>query len=173
MAMSLEDRTYFRTSIYINLSNRYRLGAFGISFGLPLVTYLMTFLCNDISGCPVPSLLHPYSLTIDKLKEDAGWPVDGILGLASFEVTGVVLAYYLFSMILYRVLPGEEAEGAPLRSGGKLKYKFNSAFFKGSLMKDPYLQLYSFLIFGIYGRSLHCRHSSPRCRLPRLDFHLG
>lgn len=149
------------------------MGAFGVSFGLPLVTYLITFLCNDISGCPVPSVLHPYSLTIDKLKADAGWPADGILGLTSFKVTGVVLAYYLFSMILYRVLPGEETEGTPLPSGGKLKYKFNSTSFKGFLIKDIYLLLYSFLIFIIYGRSLHRRHRSSRCRLLCLDLHLG
>ncbi len=107
-------------------ANGSRLGAFGISFGLPLVTYLMTFLCNDVSGCPVPSVLHPSSLTIDKLKQDVGWPEDGLWGLTSFKVTGFVLAYYLLSLILYRVLPGEVAEGTQLPSGGKLKYKFNS-----------------------------------------------
>jgi len=133
----------------------------------------MTFLCNDISGCPVPSVLHPYSLTIDKLKEDIGWPADGIMGLTSFKVTGVVLAYYLFSMILYRVLPGEEAAGTPLPSGGRLKYKFNSISFKGSLIKASCLQLHSFLIFSIYDRSLHRRYRSSRRRLPCLDFHLG
>ena len=103
-----------------------RLGAFGISFGLPLVTYLLTFLCNDIAGCPVPSVLLPSSLTLDKLKEETGWPADGIFGLFSFKVTAAVLGYYFFSLILYRVLPGEEAEGCELASGGKLKYKFNS-----------------------------------------------
>jgi hypothetical protein len=149
------------------------LGAFGVSFGLPLVTYLMAFLCNDVSGCPVPLVLHPYSLTIDKLKEEVGWPADGILGLINFKVTSFVLAYYLFSMILYRVLPGEVAEGTPLPSGGKLKYKFNSMSFKGGSIKKLYLPLYSFLIFSIYNRSLHRRHRCSRCRLPRLDFHLG
>ncbi len=103
-----------------------RLGVFGVSFGLPTVVYLMTFLCNDVAGCPVPSVLHPSSLTIEKLKEEVGWPANGIWGLASFKVTGIVLAYYLFSMILYRVLPGDEAEGTILANGGRLKYKFNS-----------------------------------------------
>jgi hypothetical protein len=94
--------------------------------GLPLVTYILTFLCNDISGCPVPSVLHPSTLAIDKLKEEVGWPEDGVLGLVNLKVIGMVLAYYLFSLILWRVLPGTEAEGTPLVSGGKLKYKFNS-----------------------------------------------
>ena len=103
-----------------------RLGAFGVSFGLPLLTYLLTFLCNDISGCPVPSTLHPSTLTLEKLKEEVGWPADGVLGLVNLKVTGAVLGYYVLSLILYRVLPGQEAEGAPTPSGARLRYKFNS-----------------------------------------------
>jgi delta14-sterol reductase len=102
------------------------LGIFGISFGLPVLCYLFAFLCNDISGCPVPSVLHPSTLTLDQLKKEVGWPEDGILGLCSFKVIGYVLGYYLLSLILYRVLPGEEAMGTQLASGGRLKYKFNS-----------------------------------------------
>jgi Delta14-sterol reductase len=109
-----------------------RLGAFGVSFGLPLVTYLLTFLCNDISGCPAPSTLHPSTLTLEKLKEEVGWPANGVLGLVDLKVTGAVLGYYVLSLILYRVLPGEEAEGIPTSSGAKLKYKFNSRSFFGS-----------------------------------------
>jgi delta14-sterol reductase len=88
----------------------------------------MTFLCNDISGCPVPSALSPSTLTIEKLKQDVGWPADGIWGLASWDVSAKVLGYYLLSMILQRVLPGEDATGTELVSGGRLKYKFNSEY---------------------------------------------
>jgi delta14-sterol reductase len=105
-----------------------RLGAFAISFGLPIACYAATLLCNDISGCPVPSLLSPSTLTIEALKQDVGWPADGIWGLASWDVSAKVLGYYLLSLILHRVLPGEEVEGTVLASGGKLKYKFNSTF---------------------------------------------
>ncbi|KAL3428424.1 ergosterol biosynthesis ERG4/ERG24 family protein [Phlyctema vagabunda] len=102
------------------------LGAFGITFGLPILCYATTFLCNDISGCPVPSALAPSALTIEQLKQDAGWPADGILGLGSWDVTLKVVGYYLLSAILHRVLPGEEKEGVELAAGGKLKYKFNT-----------------------------------------------
>ena len=85
--------------------------------------YLATFLCNDVSGCPVPSLLHPRSLTLSKLKEETGWP--GITGLGSFKVTAYVLAYYLTSMVLLTVLPGVESQGVQLTSGGRLNYKLN------------------------------------------------
>lgn len=103
------------------------LGAFAISFVMPLVCYLAAFLCNDISGCPVTSTLHPQSLTLAKLKAEAGRPADGILALASLDATAWLLAYYLFSLILQTVLPGVEVEGPELQSGGKLKYKLNGA----------------------------------------------
>lgn len=38
-----------------------------------------------------------------------------------------MLAYYALSLVLQTVLPGEVVEGTELRSGGRLKYKFNGA----------------------------------------------
>ncbi|KAH6668020.1 Delta(14)-sterol reductase-like protein [Halenospora varia] len=99
-------------------------GAFAISFGLPFACYVATFLCNDISGCPVPSALAPSTLTIEKLKQDIGWT--GVRGLASWDVSAKVVGYYFFSLLLHRFLPGESVEGVELSSGGKLKYKFNT-----------------------------------------------
>ena len=100
-----------------------RLGAFAASFGLPLVCYLAAFLCNNISGCPAPSTLHPSSLTLETLKRETGWP--GIVGLASMNATLWMLGYYALSLLLQAVLPGTEVEGVELATGGKLKYKFN------------------------------------------------
>ncbi len=101
------------------------LGAFAISFGLPILLHTFTFACNDVSGCPSPSLLRPKSLDLETLKREAGWPENGIWGLASWEATGWTLAYYLFNAFLYRILPGTEMEGTELANGGRLKYKFN------------------------------------------------
>ncbi|OAQ61204.1 delta(14)-sterol reductase [Pochonia chlamydosporia 170] len=103
-------------------------GAFGISFGLPILVYVFTFACNDISGCPAPSLLNPRSLSLDQLKLEVGWPEDGIWGVASWKATGAVLAYYLVNLILYRALPATEVEGTVLSSGGRLKYRFNTFY---------------------------------------------
>ncbi|CAD6442879.1 b08d57cd-a48a-4d4e-bd07-00ec8a92c059 [Sclerotinia trifoliorum] len=102
------------------------IGAFGISFGLPLLCYATTFLCNDISGCPVPSSLSPSTLTINSLKQEVGWPENGLAGLSSWDVFLKVVGYYFLSMVLHRILPGEEKLGVELASGGKLKYKFNT-----------------------------------------------
>jgi Delta14-sterol reductase len=105
------------------------IGATAITLGLPLVCYLTAFLCNDISGCPAPSLLHPSTFTLDKLKQEIGWPADGVLGLASYKVTGWLLGYYLLSLVLQAFLPGEEVMGGLLQSGARLKYKFNGMGF--------------------------------------------
>ncbi|KAL8667233.1 MAG: hypothetical protein Q9202_000806 [Teloschistes flavicans] len=102
------------------------LGAIAISSALPIVCYAAAFLCNETSGCPIPSTLSPRSLTLKKLKEEAGWPQDGLLGLASLKVTGYVLAYYLFSLVLQAALPGLVVQGVQLRSGARLEYKFNA-----------------------------------------------
>ncbi|KAK4185061.1 ergosterol biosynthesis ERG4/ERG24 [Podospora australis] len=101
-------------------------GAAVISFGLPVLLYLFTFACNDVSGCPAPSLLSPKTLDFDVLKKEVGWPQNGVRGLFSWEATAWTVAFYLFNAILYRVLPATETEGTVLRNGGRLKYRFNA-----------------------------------------------
>ncbi|BCR83515.1 c-14 sterol reductase [Aspergillus chevalieri] len=101
-------------------------GAFGIIFGLPVLIYGFTFFCNDVSGCPAPSLLHPPSLTVDALKQEIGWPEGGIAAFYDTRVTLGVLSYYLLSLLLYVFLPGHEVEGTELACGGRHKYKFNA-----------------------------------------------
>lgn len=129
MATNLVDRERRAPdSLSAHLLMIISLGAFAISFGLPILCYLATFFCNDISGCPVPSTLSPSTLSIETLKQEIGWPAEGILGLASWDVSAKVLGYYLLSLVLHRVLPGEELEGTELVSGGRLKYKLNSKF---------------------------------------------
>lgn len=84
------------------------------------------FLCNDVSGCPAPSLLYPSSLTLEKLKRETPWPENGVAGLLDLRVTAWVLAYYGLLLATQLLLPGEEAEGIKLATGGKHKYKFNT-----------------------------------------------
>jgi len=140
-------------------------------FGLPILCYLFTFVCNDIAGCPVPSLLSPSTLTIEALKQEVGWPEAGIRGLANWDVSAKVLGYYALSLVLHRVLPGEEVEGTELVSGGRLKYKFNSAFLASGLNLHL-LTIYSMVIYN--GHPLHprCRNRTARRRLPRMDFYM-
>ncbi|KAF2675068.1 putative C-14 sterol reductase [Microthyrium microscopicum] len=102
-------------------------GAAAIVFGLPLLLNFFFFTCNDITGCPAPALLEPSTLTWDRLKAQIPWPQNGIWGFASWKATGWLFAYYLLSLVLYRVLPAHEVLGPKLRESGKpLKYRFNA-----------------------------------------------
>ncbi|KEZ42626.1 Delta(14)-sterol reductase [Scedosporium apiospermum] len=102
------------------------LGAAAISFGLPILMYVFTFACNDISGCPAPSLLNPKTLDLGQLKREVGWPEDGIIGVFDLNVTLYVLAYYLVNALLYGILPASEVQGTELATGGRLTYRFNA-----------------------------------------------
>ena len=94
-------------------------------FGLPLACYLAAFLCNDSSGCPAPSVLHPTKLTLNKLKHDVAWP--GFGGLINTKTIVAVLGYYALSFALFAILPAQETKGVELSSGGRLTYRFNGS----------------------------------------------
>ncbi|TKA30996.1 Delta(14)-sterol reductase [Salinomyces thailandicus] len=114
------------------------IGAALISFGLPIACYAFAFLCNDVTGCPAPSLLSPSKLftpptlsrqsgwqhAIDVLKQETGWP--GFAGLINIEATVGTLAWYGLSLMLYVLLPAKEVEGTELKTGGRLMYRMNS-----------------------------------------------
>ncbi|KAI9836143.1 MAG: erg24, C-14 sterol reductase [Sclerophora amabilis] len=130
------------------------LGTLAMTVGLPFVCYLAAFLCNDVSGCPAPSVLHPSQLSWESLKKDIGWPEQGIWGLCSLKVFGCVVGYYLLSAILQTVLPGEVVQGTPLRSGSKLEYKINAfntaavilvASLAGTVVQGPDFFLWTFI----------------------------
>jgi delta14-sterol reductase len=101
----------------------YSPGAFVISFGLPVLVYVFTFLCNDISGCPAPILLSPSNFSFDQLKKEVGWT--GVEGLLNTNAVLGTLGYYLLSLTLHTFLPSTNVKGTELRSGGKLDYRFN------------------------------------------------
>ena len=91
-----------------------------------MLLYVFAYSCNDISGCPAPSLLSPSSFTWEKFARETGWAEKGISGLINVQASLAVLAYYLLSLTLFTFLPGEHVKGTVLRSGARLDYKFNS-----------------------------------------------
>ncbi|EER29094.1 erg24, C-14 sterol reductase [Coccidioides posadasii str. Silveira] len=104
-------------------------GATAIVLGLPVLMNFLYFTCNDVTGCPAPALLDIRTLTWESLKSQIPWPRDGILGFASWKATKWTLAYYLLSLVLYRVLPAQEVYGTKLRESGRpLKYRFNAFY---------------------------------------------
>ncbi|KAI9044649.1 putative C-14 sterol reductase [Aspergillus affinis] len=103
------------------------LGASAITFGLPILLYFFAFACNDVSGCPAPSLLNPQTLSWEKVRAEIGWPAGGLRHLGSWQATGVVVVYYCFSLLLWRVLPAQITHGTKLAHHGRpLEYRFNA-----------------------------------------------
>lgn len=83
-----------------------------------------------MSGCPAPALLQLRTLDWDSLKTQIPWPAQGMWGFVSWEATGWTLAYYMLSLVLYRVLPAHEVYGTKLRESGRpLLYRFNGEQF--------------------------------------------
>lgn len=119
-------REYDFTRADVSIADHFSVGAFGISFFLPILVYIFAFACNDISGCPAPSLLHPRSLSLEQLKHEVGWPEEGVRGLFNWQSLAAYIGYVLVNAILYGILPAVEVEGTALRSGARLKYRFNS-----------------------------------------------
>lgn len=119
--------------LYPVTNKLHRIGAAGIVLGLPILLNVWYFACNDVSGCPAPALLQPKTLTWESLRSQIPWPEQGIRGFSSWEATGWVTAYYLLSLVLYRVLPAEEVHGTKLRESGRpLLYRFNGLWHRHS-----------------------------------------
>lgn len=70
--------------------------------------------------------MSPKTFSLDKFKQEVGWPEDGVAGLVSWDATTATVGYVFLSMLLYRILPAAEVEGTELKNGGKLKYRLNS-----------------------------------------------
>jgi hypothetical protein len=101
-------------------------GAFILTVGLPALVYLFLFACNDVSGCPAPSLLDPSTLSLEKFKKDIGW--QGLSTIFNADAFYATLGWYGLSLLLYAILPASENEGTVLRTGGRLKYRSNGWF---------------------------------------------
>ncbi|KAF4228625.1 hypothetical protein CNMCM6457_006832 [Aspergillus fumigatiaffinis] len=103
------------------------LGAAAITFGLPLLLYIFAFACNDVAGCPIPSLLQPHSLSWEKVKGETGLLNATVANFFSWEVTLVTLAYYSWDLLLWRILPAKQVYGTKLVHHGRpLSYRFNA-----------------------------------------------
>ena len=95
------------------------LGAIGIIFGLPLVTYALFFLCGA-DYCLAPSNAAE---ALDRLVGPLSPPA--LADLVSARAFAVVFGWFLFQVLLERFLPGPEAQGVVLKNGSRLTYRIN------------------------------------------------
>lgn len=90
------------------------LGPVGIVVGLPVVCYLLVFLCGS-GGCLELAPLKAPAMDVSFEK------------IYSMEGLAVYLGWMCFVLLLHLVLPGREVEGVKLADGRRLKYKMNGA----------------------------------------------
>jgi len=90
------------------------LGAAGVVFGLPIVIYLLFYVCNE-KIC--------YGHDNFKIADffDQFKPSE----LISQQAAQIYLGWMAFHVLLERVLPGEVVEGVALEDGSKLRYRMS------------------------------------------------
>lgn len=76
--------------------SRYSLGAAAITFGLSLLPCFFAFSCNDVAGCPIPSLLPARPFTRANVKADTGLLNLSITHFINWEMF-VITVIYMFT----------------------------------------------------------------------------
>lgn len=99
-------------------------GAFLITVGVPIMTYLLYFGCSEAAGaCPPSYVLSPSLLAAhvqESITNKQWWA-----SLWDTEATLIYLAWYAFCVVAWAVLPGDWIEGVTMRNGQTKKYKIN------------------------------------------------
>ncbi|KAM6504397.1 ERG4/ERG24 ergosterol biosynthesis protein [Amanita muscaria] len=96
-------------------------GAFLISVGVPLMTYILFFGCSEqLGGCP-PSLDSAPARILASIGDAKWWK-----NLWDTDAMLIYLGWYAFCVLSWLVLPGEVVEGTKLRTGERKKYKCNA-----------------------------------------------
>ena len=91
-----------------------------------MLLYAFAFLCNDVSGCPVPALLQPRDFTWEQFKVDTGLLNISLSSFLTWEVMLVTIAYYVFGLFLWNILPARQVHGTKLVHHDRpLSYRFN------------------------------------------------
>lgn len=90
------------------------VGAFFVTFGLPLVIYALYFFCNK-EVCVQSPLTFPWQRFLQSLPKN-------LSDLISWEAVSIYTFWMGLQLFLERVLPGEVAEGTALPDGSRLKY---------------------------------------------------
>jgi len=99
-------------------------GAFAITFGVPVLTYMLFFTCNESSdGCP-PPIQTLYPSLVQAVSDPAFW-------WKLWDPKAFVLYYswYVFCLVAWAVLPGDWVQGTQLRNGKYQQYKINGTIF--------------------------------------------
>lgn len=158
--------------------SRYSLGAAAITFGLPLLLFLFAFGCNDVAGCPIPSLLPSRPFTWANVKADTGLLNLSLSNFISWEAIFITVAYYAYGLCLWRILPAKEVYGTKLVHHGRpLLYRFNGMYTSPITSSSEHrcglrINYYPSILCkcGDFGH-LCCGNLPERCSLRSLDLY--
>ena len=95
-------------------------GALFITLSVPATTYALFFGCSEFSGgCPPPvETIWPIVKT--SLQDPDWWK-----SLWDPEAALVYLAWYMYCVVCWLILPGDWIAGTTIRDGSKKWYKIN------------------------------------------------
>lgn len=96
------------------------IGAAGVVFGLPIVIYLLYFVCNK-DVCLKSDLSIDSKAFFNLLPTS----IASLSDLISQQAVLIYVGWMLFHVLLERILPGEIVEGVTLEDGSKLKYRMS------------------------------------------------
>jgi hypothetical protein len=95
-------------------------GALAITLGVPVLTYVLYFTCNESSGgCP-PPIQSLYPSLAQAVSDPAFW-----WKLWDPKAFTIYYSWYAFCLVAWAVLPGDWVQGTQLRNGKYQQYKIN------------------------------------------------
>ena len=98
-------------------------GALAITFGVPVLAYVLYFACNESSGCP-PPVQSLYPSLAQVVSDPAFW-----WRLWDPKAFAIYYSWYAFCLVTWAILPGDWVQGTQLRNGKYQQYKINGAIF--------------------------------------------
>ena len=122
-------------------------GAFLITVGVPILTYVLYFACNE-SSCP-PPLASLYPSLVEAVSDPAFW-----WKLWDSKAFTVYYVWYACCLVAWAVLPGDWVQGTQLRNGQYQQYKIN-----GTIL--PFLFFFLKLMTNFWNSVVH-KPSGPR-----------
>merc|ERR1711939_283640 len=102
------------------------LGALGVVIAAPFFAYWLPLACASAHACPpwpLPTFLswHKDAFGAATSGDERWWA-----GFWSNDAALVYGAWYAWTVVCWRVLPGEQVQGVPMRNGERKLYKMNA-----------------------------------------------
>lgn len=94
-------------------------GAFCNLFLLPLLVWLSAYICPDLPQVDWPSMER-----VERLRDVNEW-TKALSASVSGEAMAVVIAWFVFQIGLYYIVPGYYVQGVELPTKERLSYKIN------------------------------------------------